>query len=628
MSKRKQIKAEGNANLAQKKDQESSTDIPVIETGVDHAVTFAPQSSSELARRNALGSDAKGDKSSLSQVDLLLELAADADLFRSAQDTAYADVGVNGNRATWSVQSGAFRKWLRQKFYGATGKALRTDALNEVVNTLVAIAQFEGPCRAVYCRTAHFNGKVYIDLGDENWDAIEIDSDGWRIVSSPPVRFKRSPATGAFQRPVPGGRVNTLSRMLNLRSDAELTLVVSWVLAALAMNAPFPVLVINGEQGSAKSTVSTILRQLVDPNADPIRSLPRNEQDLFVSAQRSRVLAFDNLSGMSAVMSDALCRIATGGAFAARKLYSNDEEVVLRGHNPVLLNGIADTVTRADLGDRAIILHLQAIPDSCRRTASDVFSEFERAHPAIFGALLDGISKGLRRNHTVKLARLSRMADFVRFATACETAFGSEGSFIAAYDSNIANSVDELIDADVVTSALCDFMEKRSVWEGTTTDLLNAIGECVSHGTRRSHDWPSTPQGLSTRLKRAETVLRKFGITLQRHREANSRKRNRILRIERKSPEEGVPEPDKGLSASSAMSKTSPKPSGFSGVTGGSLRTSVETADNSLSDTSGIVRAKPLKSNASDDADDADDHLQYLNGADRDPPSLLRPERT
>jgi hypothetical protein len=51
----------------------------------------------------------------------------------------------------------------------------------------------------------------------------------------------------------------------------------------------------------------------------PVRALPRNEQELFIAASNGHVLAFDNLSGLPPWLSDALCRLTSGGAFSTRR---------------------------------------------------------------------------------------------------------------------------------------------------------------------------------------------------------------------------------------------------------------------------------------------------------------------
>jgi hypothetical protein len=101
-----------------------------------------------------------------------------------------------------------------------------------------------------------------------------------------------------------------------------------------------PLLAISGEQGSAKTVLSKILRALIDPNAAPVRSAPREERNLFIAAGNGHLLAFDNLSDIPDWISDALCRLASGGSFAVRQLYSDRDEVLLQAARPIILNGI------------------------------------------------------------------------------------------------------------------------------------------------------------------------------------------------------------------------------------------------------------------------------------------------
>ena len=109
--------------------------------------------------------------------------------------------------------------------------------------------------------------------------------------------------------PVNGGSVETLRSFLNVQSDNDFVLVVAWALAVLRNRGPYPVIVLSGEQGSAKSTFSAILRALLDPNTAPLRALPREDRDLFIAASNGHVLAFDNVSGLPAWISDTLCRL-------------------------------------------------------------------------------------------------------------------------------------------------------------------------------------------------------------------------------------------------------------------------------------------------------------------------------
>ena len=296
-------------------------------------------------------------------------LADSAELFHTATGTAYADLAIDGHRETWPVRSPRFRAWLRRRYYEATGDALSAAALNAALNLLEARAQFDGPERTVHVRVAEHEGRIYLDLADQAWRAVDIGPDGWRVVAEPPVRFRR-PA-GLLPLPIPqrGGSLGELRSFLNLPGEDDLVLVAAWLLATLRHGGPYPLLVISGEQGSAKTVLSKMLRALVDPNAAPVRTLPREERDLFIAANNGHVLAFDNVSALPAWLSDTLCRLASGGSFAVRRLYTDEDEVLFDAARPVILNGIEDVITRPDLADRALFLTLPSIsePDAGRR---------------------------------------------------------------------------------------------------------------------------------------------------------------------------------------------------------------------------------------------------------------------
>jgi hypothetical protein len=50
---------------------------------------------------------------------------------------------------------------------------------------------------------------------------------------------------------------------------------------------PYPVLAVAGEQGSAKTVLSKLLRAVIDPSVAPVRALPHDERELFIAASIS-----------------------------------------------------------------------------------------------------------------------------------------------------------------------------------------------------------------------------------------------------------------------------------------------------------------------------------------------------
>jgi hypothetical protein len=335
-----------------------------------------------------------------------------ADFFHTDAGTAFVDLLINCHRETWPIRSKRFRTWLRRHHYEATGTAANAAAINSALNLFEAQAQFDGPERAVHVRLAEHAGHIYLDLADECWRAVEIGPDGWRVIGSPPVRFRR--AAGMLPLPVPqgGGSIEELASFLNLPSPENFVLVVAWLLATLRAGGPYPALAISGEQGSAKTVLSKLLKHLVDTNVAPVRALAREERDLVIAANNSHVLAFDNLSGLPHALSDAFCRLATGASFGLRQLYTDADEVLFQAARPILLNGIEDIIGRSDLADRALFLNLPPITDRGRRSERQMWRDFEVVRPRILGSLLDAAVHGLRNVPDIHLEELPRMADF------------------------------------------------------------------------------------------------------------------------------------------------------------------------------------------------------------------------
>src|SRR3989440_3500245 len=460
---------------------------------------------------------------------MLTEIGACGELFHTATGTAYADLLVDGHRETSPIRSKRFRGWLRRRYYQATGDAASAAEIRSALDLLEARAQFDGPERPVHVRIAEHAGHIYLDLADEHWRAVDIGPDGWGVIECPPVRFRR-PA-GMLPLPVPqqGGSIESLNSFLNLASRDDSLLIVAWLLAALRSGGPYPLLAISGEQGSAKTILSKLLKALIDPNAAPVRSLSREERELMIAANNGYLLAFDNVSGLPIWLSDALCRLASGGSFAVRQLYTDDEEVLFEAARPILLNGIEEVISRPDLGDRAIFLTLAPVGEAQRRPESELWCEFEIARPRILGALLDAVAHGLRAMGRVHLDRLPRMADFALWAAACERALWPGGTFARAYAANRRAAIEGIIDADPVAACVREIMAERSSWTGSAADLLRVGADRNAGSIYKDSDWPKNPRALAGRLRRAQTFLRALGIEVAFGREG--RAGSRVIRM-------------------------------------------------------------------------------------------------
>ena len=219
--------------------------------------------------------DQKGGKTKLTQSDLLIELTRGADLFHSDEGTAFADIEVDGHVETWPIKSNGFRQWLQHQYFIKTNGAPNREAITSAIAVLEARARFDAPTSQVHVRMAGHKGKIYLDLCDADWRAVEIDAKGWRVVDVPPVRFTRARGMLPLPTPVKGGTVHDLQQFININKAGDFILVVAYIVAALRDRGPYPILALRGEEGTGKSTLVRIIRSLVDPNKVPLRTLPR-----------------------------------------------------------------------------------------------------------------------------------------------------------------------------------------------------------------------------------------------------------------------------------------------------------------------------------------------------------------
>jgi hypothetical protein len=450
-----------------------------------------------------------------SQATRLVELAhgtAGLELFRNADGEAFVMLPAGTHQECWPLRGGQFRRWLAGMFYHEHGKAAGGQGVADALGVLEGEALFRGPEHEVYLRLAENDGAIYLDLCDDLWQAIRITNTGWEVVHSPPIRFRRPRGMRPLPYPERGGSLDELREFVNV-SDAEWPLLAAWVVATLRPRGPYPVLQLHGEQGSAKSTTERVVRSVVDPNVAPLRSEPRDGRDLMIAAHNGWVVAYDNVSHLAPWLSDAVCRLSTGGGFATRELFTDTDEILIDVQRPVVMNGIEELAVRGDLLDRSIVLYLPRID---RYRAEDEFwTAFAEAQPRILGALLDAVTAALGNLADVQLQRPPRMADFALWAVAAEPALGLDpGAFLAAYAGNRADAHALALETSPISDPLRVIAAEG--FRGTATELLLRLGGLVVDETvTKGRAWPKSASALSGSLRRLAPSLRAIGVEVE-----------------------------------------------------------------------------------------------------------------
>ncbi len=244
----------------------------------------------------------------------------------------------------------------------------------------------------------------------------------------------------------------------------------------------------------------------------------------MVTAHNAWLLAFDNISVIPDLLSDGLCMMSTGGAYAGRALFSNDESSVIHVQRPVILSGIEEFVTRGDLSDRTVYLHLPTIDDSSRRREDQFWPAFHEDRPKILGGLLDAVVGGLRELPSIDAPKLPRMADFAAFGEAVGLTLGwPAGTFLDDYHGNRQEASAAQLEDSSVGTVLFELAPRLRYWTGTPTQLLNTMTQVAPKNLTRSAAWPKSAGWFTNELRRIAPQLRMHGISVEFSRNSRGR---------------------------------------------------------------------------------------------------------
>lgn len=472
-------------------------------------------------------------KDNQSQAAAALDLFEDTELFHDSNNTTYCKV-TDSNRI-YKTLSNDFQLLIRSMFYKKHNKPLNANSLSETIHTLSANALFQGALKNVYVRATKIDNKIIIDQCNKENSCVVIDEYGFRVNSNSPANFIRKKGMGELPAPRSGGNIAMLRKHLGHGlDDKSFKLLLGWVLGAMRGEAPFPILIITAGHGSGKTTLSRKLRRIIDPSNVDLSSISEKVHDLAVSANASYMISIDNISNITQIASDLMCVTATSGNYRVRKLFTDDDESILKLSNPQLINGISCIPQYPDLLERSLIIELPPISETNRGNEAQIMSDFDSDYPQILGFLYEALSNSIIELPNVKLKKKPRMADFCEFVTAAEKFLGWDTySFADAMESNNKEICELAIDECSFISAIQLLVDSKmnKQWIGTTSDLIRDLEKHLGaeHVYVRASDWPKNPKKAGTLISRYSPLLKRQ-YTIRKYR-ANDLNRTRLIEI-------------------------------------------------------------------------------------------------
>lgn len=446
----------------------------------------------------------------------------------------------------YSLEDAGLIDHLSHAFRKQYGSFVTTEAVQKVLANLKGKAQTEGTTYPRFVRLANYKDAIYLDRYDKDLLAVEMTGEGWREVH-PPVKMLRSGSGKRLPSPVGGGTLEELKQFLNFGSEWDFRILVLYMVSTFQVGRPCGILILTGEQGTAKTTGMLIVKSTVDPCVAAASGLPKSEEDLILISKDNYVVTADNLSRVSEEQADMFCRLTTGGGLRTRKLYSNDTLYVFEVIRPVVFTGINIPTNRQDFLDRAITVELEWIPERDRKSEKKFWNAYDKAHPRILGAICDAVVGALKNLAAVEKVTTGwpRMADAVQFQYAACIGLGwNPDEYLEELkkrQKQIRKSAGESHQLSVeilawlrtgnATSGDKGASATSSVWPqawtGTPAELLGNLNAFVEEKKKQDREfgkyWPHSSESLGHQLRQQAAGLREMDVGYERSRDTGTR---------------------------------------------------------------------------------------------------------
>ncbi len=434
-------------------------------------------------------------------------------------------ISPNGNGYTLQYLSRAndTKNFFRHLYFSTYNKMVKNADVLTAYDTTCSIANTCTEIIPVFTRVGQNEDAIFYDLLNGGNELIKIDKTSVSVVLKKNVKdmfFYRDSFLKEQQIPLAStyGLLDFVNDFFNISHEQDILFVV-YICAAFVPNISHPILIVEGEKGSGKTTLMKKLLDIINPVCKDVFVLPRNNDNLITVLGNNYFSVFDNVGTLSDEFSNTFCQASTGGTLVKRKLYSDNTELCVNIKRLVALNGINLEISQSDLLDRAILIRLERISEINRCSDKAIDTKFNGCLPSILASIFSILSRALSLYPNIILEEHPRMADFCDYGYAIAEALG-EGygiKFIEQYMKNIKFTTESAIEENPLLECIKYIVDTEGYWHGKASELLlklKGLLPKVYIGRNIPDSFPKSANALTRKLNVYQHELKNMGIKI------------------------------------------------------------------------------------------------------------------
>jgi len=439
----------------------------------------------------------------------------------------YGIIQVNNHKQTILLGSFESIQWLKALYYEKDGDFHSEETYNNVLSMIVAQAHQDEKTERVpiYNRIALVDNEIFYDLCNSNWEAIKISKNGYQAVplnEKTPI-FTRKQQQNPQVMPKKGDGT-ALDKLLNLFRIQELDRPIFKIhlITMLLEKHPIPIMIVHGEHGSSKSTITRSVAKILDPAAMNVVSIPKTVADLALLFNNQYVTNFDNVSEITQEISDMMCRAITGEGFRKRKLYTDDTEIIWNYKRKIIINGITPSFDYPDFKDRSILYETTPVREDERISEEEFQARFNKLLPFVLDEIFTILSQALLMYRRIKkeINTKLRMADFTVFGECISRMLkNTDFSFVKAYREKLDMDSLKMVDSYPIIEYIIEIMDTKNKLEVSVQDLFSEINDMALKKPldtfSKEIEFPKAPNQLSIQINQLKSTFRRHDLEIE-----------------------------------------------------------------------------------------------------------------